>query len=127
DLKRAVEELLAGKDVSQPYTEVAGCLIGRVRTPKEDSEVTYSSHIARIFRDRCVECHRPGEIAPFSLTDYDEVAGWADTIAEVVENGRMPPWHADPQFGHFSNDRSMPAEEKELVLAWVKNGAPAGD
>ncbi|MEX0727019.1 MAG: redoxin domain-containing protein, partial [Planctomycetaceae bacterium] len=127
DLKRAVEELLAGQEISQPHIPVEGCLIGRVRTPKEESAVTYSSHIAKIFQDRCVECHRAGEIAPFTLTDYDEVAGWAETIAEVVEKGRMPPWHADPEFGHFSNDRSMPAEEKELILAWVKNGAPAGD
>ncbi|MFN0198178.1 MAG: redoxin domain-containing protein [Planctomycetaceae bacterium] len=127
DLKRAVDELLADKDVSQPHIPVEGCLIGRSRTPKSDSPVTYSSHIALLFRDRCVECHRPGEIAPFSLTDYEEVAGWAETIAEVVEQGRMPPWHADPAVGQFANERRLSDEDKELILMWVKHGAPAGD
>ena len=25
-------------------------------------------------------------------------------IAEVVRENRMPPWHANPKFGHFAND-----------------------
>ena len=64
---------------------------------------------------RCVECHRAGEIAPFALTSYDEVAGWADTIAEVVDDNRMPPWHANPEYGHFSNDRRLSDAEKQLI------------
>ncbi len=123
----AIDEVLAGSDVQVPHTEPHGCLIGRARVADESSEVTYSNQIARILQNHCVECHRPGQIAPFALTEYDEVVGWADMIAEVIDQGRMPPWHADPRYGHFINDRSMSAAEKEMIFAWVKHGAPLGD
>ena len=127
DLARALDELLAGKPVSTPTTDVVGCLIGRAKRPAADSAVTFAKDIAPIFNRRCVECHRPGEIGPFSLTEYSKAAGWAEMIAEVVDNGRMPPWHADPKYGHFANDRRLTADEKKLIRTWVDNGAPAGD
>jgi peroxiredoxin len=127
DLARALDELLAGKAVSTPATEVTGCLIGRAKRPAADSPVTFAKDIAPLFNRRCVECHRPGEIGPFSLTDYAKAAGWAEMIAEVVEDGRMPPWHADPKYGHFANDRRLTDAEKKLISTWVDNGAPAGD
>lgn len=123
----ALEQLLAGQDVKTAAIDPVGCLIGRVHKANDSSEVTYSKQIARILQDRCVECHRAGEIAPFALTEYSEVAGWADMIAEVVKDRRMPPWHADPKHGHFRNDRSLPDEEKELIYKWVKAGAPEGN
>jgi hypothetical protein len=89
--------------------------------------VTYSNQIARILQRHCVECHRPGEIAPFSLTDYDEVVGWAKMIEEVVDQQRMPPWHADPRYGRFANARLLSAEEKQLIHQWVSGGAPRGE
>lgn len=127
DLAVALEELLAGKEVSVPVTEAKGCLIGRVREVNAESEVTYSNQIARIFQDRCVQCHREGQIAPFAMTGYDEVAGWGEMIAEVVRESRMPPWHADPQHGVFSNDSRLSAEEQEQIYEWVANGCPEGD
>jgi peroxiredoxin/mono/diheme cytochrome c family protein len=127
DLAQALDELLAGKPVTKPTTDVTGCLIGRAKQPAADSPVTFAKDIAPIFNRRCVECHRAGEIGPFSLTEYTKAAGWADMIAEVVEDGRMPPWHADPKYGHFANDRRLTAEEKKLIRTWVANGAPAGD
>ncbi len=127
DLVAALEEILAGKQVSQPTTDAPGCRIGRVHEAKADATVNYSKHIAPVLNKRCVECHRSGEIAPFALTNYAEVAGWAETIAEVVQENRMPPWHADPQYGHFSNDRRMSDEEKKLIADWVQAGTPEGD
>src|SRR5258707_608129 len=74
-----------------------GCHIGRVKKPAADSEVTYTKHIAAILNANCVFCHRPGQIGPFPLTSYEESAGWAEMMREVVEEQRMPPWHADPK------------------------------
>ena len=127
DLVEAVEELLASKPVSVSTTDALGCLIGRVQPVNNNSEVTYSNQIARIFQNHCVECHRPGRIGPFQMTSYDEVLGWGEMIREVVDQGRMPPWHADPKFGHFQNDKSLSAEEKQQIATWVKNGCPEGD
>jgi hypothetical protein len=62
-----------------------------------------------------------------ALLDYKDAKAWADTIHEVVLEQRMPPWHADPRFGHFANDRRLTAEESDTLLAWVEQGCPRGD
>lgn len=127
DLIEAVEEVLAGKSVSQARTQAVGCRIGRAPIATSTSEVTYSNQIARIFQKRCVECHRPGEIGPFSMMSYSDIAGWGETILEAVEARRMPPWFADPAHGKFSNDARLSDEEVSLVSSWVKAGCPEGD
>ena len=127
DLVEAVNEVLAGKEVSVPTTEALGCHIGRVREVNNNSEVTYSNQIARIFQNHCVECHREGRIGPFQMTSYDEVVGWGEMIREVVNQGRMPPWHANPAHGEFANDLSLTDEEKQQIATWVKNGCPEGN
>lgn len=127
DLKEAVREVLAGKPVSIAETETVGCLIGKVRQPLTDATVTYSNQISRLLQTHCVDCHRPHEIGPFSLTEYDEVAGWADMILEVTEQRRMPPWHASPEHGKFANARVLSQDELQLLRDWVDAGAPEGD
>ncbi|MEX2173831.1 MAG: redoxin domain-containing protein [Pirellulaceae bacterium] len=126
-LVNALEQLLASKAIETPHAETVGCHIGRVLTPKIDSDVTYSKQIARIFQEHCVVCHRPGEIGPFALTNYDEVVGWAEMIREVVSEQRMPPWHANPKHGKFANDRRLSDEQKDQIVRWVAAGAPEGD
>jgi peroxiredoxin len=126
-LADAITQMVAGKDVANPVVEAHGCFIGRVNKPAPTGDVTYSKHIARLMQDRCVECHRTGEVAPFTLTSYDEVAAWAETIREVTNEGRMPPWFADPRYGHFSNDSRLTAEDKQQLAAWIDNGCPEGD
>lgn len=127
ELADALDELLAGKSVTRPRVDPVGCLIGRVRKPEAGAVVTYSNRIAHILGDRCVECHRGGDIAPFALTTYDEAAGWAEMIAEVVRDQRMPPWHASGEFGSFHNDRSLSDDDKNAIEQWAKDGAPEGD
>ncbi len=48
-------------------------------------------------------------------------------IREVVHQGRMPPWHADPRYGEFANDARLTDDERSLIDTWVANGAPQGD
>jgi peroxiredoxin len=126
-LREAIDALLTNKKVAIAATETIGCLIGRVTEPDPASEVTYTRQISRILQRRCVECHREGEIAPFSLTNYNDASGWAEMIAEVVEQQRMPPWHASPKHGDFANDTRLTDEEKEQINDWVASGAPEGD
>jgi peroxiredoxin len=127
DLKAALDELLAGKPVSVPTTEVEGCVIGKPPASTVKGEVTYAKHVAPILQRRCQECHRPGQVGPFSLLTYDKAVSWSDTIAEVVREERMPPWHADPKHGKFLGDRRLTAAERDTLLAWVKQGCPKGD
>jgi hypothetical protein len=106
-------------------------VIGRIKTPLNASvsgpEVTYCRQVSRILNQHCIECHRPGEIGPFSLTDYEEITGWGDTIIETVDAGRMPPWHANPKHGQFHNSRLMLEADKQTLRDWVKGGMPYGE
>ena len=127
DLAAALAEVLAGKPVSAPATPVAGCLIGRVARPKTEGAVTFTKHVARILQTHCQECHRPGQIGPMALMEYDKVVAWSGTIREVVEEERMPPWFADPRHGKFANDRRLSREDRATLLAWIDGGTPRGD
>src|SRR5208283_2814975 len=69
--------------------------------------VTFHKDIEPILQNRCQGCHRPGEIAPMPLLNYAETRPWAKAIREAVLTGKMPPWHADPHYGKFSNDLSL--------------------
>jgi len=126
-LTDALDQFVAGQPIAVAYAEPVGCHIGRVLTPKGGSEVTYSKQIARILQDNCVKCHRPGEIGPFAMTSYEEVVGCAEMIREVVKEQRMPPWHANPKYGHFRNDSRLSDADKETIYRWVDAGAPEGD
>ncbi len=126
DLAVAVEEILAGKPVGKPTTPVAGCRIARAAVPKKEGAVTFTRHVARILQKNCQECHRPGQIGPMPLLSYDDAVSWAETIREVVAEGRMPPWDADPRHGQFSNDRRLAPEDKKALLAWIDQGTPKG-
>ena len=90
-------------------------------------KVSYSGGVASIIQNKCQTCHRPGQVGPFSLLTYDDARKHAAMIREVVTERRMPPWHADPRFGHFVNDRSLSAPERATLLAWLEQGTPLGD
>ena len=69
---------------------------------------TFTKHIAPILQEKCQACHRPGQIGPMPLLTYWQASAWSETIKEVIDEGRMPPWHADPGHGRFANDRRLP-------------------
>jgi peroxiredoxin len=96
DLAEALQSVIKGEEPSVATTPLSGCVIGRRNPVTPHGEITFTKHIAPIFNARCVECHRSGEIAPFPLTTFEESAGWEATIAEVVQEDRMPPWNANP-------------------------------
>jgi peroxiredoxin len=127
DLRDALEDLLAGRPVSRAETDAVGCPIDLPEKPSISGAATYCRDIAPILQRRCVGCHRPGQIGPFAMTTYGAAAGWAEAIAEAVEEGRMPPWHADPRYGRFANDARLTDPEKRLILDWAGSGAPQGD
>lgn len=127
DLEAAIAALLAGKSVAQAETNAVGCVIGRVKNRPATGSITFTQHIAPILNARCANCHREGEIGPFTLTSYEDVLGWEDTILEVIDDRRMPPWNADPKYGHFANDPRLSEQEVALLRQWVNNGMPEGD
>ncbi len=128
-LKNAIDLVLSGKELVESRVEPVGCLITfeKPTATAPTTEITYCKTIAPLFNQHCVECHRQGEIGTFDITNYEEVRGWAEMIVEVVEQKRMPPWHADDRIGSFKNSRHMPENSVALLKEWVKAGTPYGD
>jgi len=124
-VETALEEFLAGKSISQASSVSRGCLITFDTEAKAGGvPVSYSKEIAPLFESKCVGCHSPGNIGPFSFSSYQKVKGHAEMIREVLADRRMPPWDADPLYGHFKNDRSLSLEQKKLLLRWLDQGMP---
>ena len=125
-LRDALDDFLAGRAVTTPKTKAHGCVITYTALP-EGREVTYTRDVAPILQKKCVGCHSSGEIGPFAMAGFEKVKGWSGMIREVVLDRRMPPWHADPHFGKFANDRSLTAAESNALVKWVADGCPRGD
>jgi mono/diheme cytochrome c family protein len=89
--------------------------------------MTFTKDVAPILNRNCVSCHRPGEIAPMSLTTYEAARPWARAIRKAVADRVMPPWGADPQYGEFINDPSLSAADVATIVAWADGGAVEGD
>jgi len=90
-------------------------------------QVTFSRDVLPILQKHCQSCHRPGQIGPMPLLDYQQVRPWARSIKAAVVSREMPPWDADPAHGKFTNDRSLSAQEIATLSAWADGGAPLGD
>ena len=88
---------------------------------------TFDKDIAPIVFKNCAVCHRPGEVAPFSLLTYHDVSKRAKQIGRVTGEGIMPPWKAEAGFGEFSNDRHLTTQEIAIIQQWVESGAAEGD
>jgi len=91
------------------------------------SPVTFSKDVAPILQENCETCHRPGEAAPMSLRTYQETRPWAAAISEAITLKKMPPWFADPKYGHFANDRSLKQKDIDTLVAWAKTGVKEGN
>jgi hypothetical protein len=88
---------------------------------------TFTKDVAPIVFNSCATCHRAGEVAPMTLTSYDEVRPWAKVIKNKVVSREMPPWGADPAHSlKMRNDRSLTQAQVDTIVAWVDGGAPKG-
>src|SRR5467141_1385493 len=89
--------------------------------------VTFNKDVLPILQKNCQSCHRPGEIAPMSLLSYKDARPWARAMKAAVASRKMPPWFADPQYGHFTNDRSLKQSDIDTIVKWADGGALEGD
>lgn len=90
-------------------------------------DVTFTKDIAPIIYNNCTQCHRPNEIGPFSMTNYDEIKPWAPMIKYVTSIRYMPPWKADPEYSRFQGERFLSQEDIDKLAAWADDGAPYGN
>src|SRR6266404_634554 len=88
---------------------------------------TFNKDVAPILYQNCVTCHRPGEVAPFSLLTYTDAKRWAPMIAQTTGNYIMPPWKAAPGFGDFADARVLSDAQIATLKEWSKSGTLEGD
>lgn len=91
------------------------------------SQPTFYKDISPIIYNNCAVCHRSGEIAPMSFTNYEEVKNWANTIKYVTSIRYMPPWKADPDYSEFLGETYLSEHDIQLIADWVDGGAPEGN
>jgi len=90
-------------------------------------QATFSKDVAPILNQKCVTCHRAGEIGPMPLTSFQQARPWAKAIRDAVLERKMPPWHADPKIGKFANDRRLNDAQIQTIVRWANAGAPEGN
>lgn len=127
DLLTALDDVLAGRAVAVATTPIAGCKITPPLAAAEGAAPTFARDIAPLLQQHCQECHRPGGEAPFALLDEAAARKHAAMIAEVAEQGRMPPWYGSPAHGAFVNHRGLPPAARATFARWFAAGAPSGD
>jgi len=122
---KALDALAAGQQVALGGPLSTGAAIAFPE--RGATKVSYAKDVAPILEAKCVACHEEGGIGPFAMTNYAVVKGFAPMIREVIRTDRMPPYHADPHVGKFSDDKRLTPEETKTLVHWIEAGAPRGD
>lgn len=122
-LQQALTDDLAGTGAAYRYDSFGdACPLPQITAAIPD----YAGDVAPILIQSCVRCHSPGNIGTYSMDNYTTVKQYSESIRDRVVSKAMPPWHADPHFGKFSNDSSLKPEEIRTIVKWVDAGAPRG-
>jgi hypothetical protein len=124
-LKRAV--LASGALCLSLVVNIAGQAPAGGRTTETRAAVTFHKDVQPILQKNCQSCHRPGQIGPMPLLTYQQARPWSQSIKNKVGSRQMPPWLADPRYGRFMNDVSLPQREIDTLVAWAEAGAPEGN
>src|SRR5262245_24020948 len=99
----------------------------RATVAQESTGITFNKDVLPILQKNCQICHRPGEIAPMSFLTYQDTRPFAKAIKAAVVSRKMPPWFADPAYGHFANDKKLSDSDVKTLAAWHDGGAPEGN
>lgn len=127
DLKDALADVLAGREVRVAVTEPIGCPLGTPTAAVATiSNINYHRDVAPILQKHCQSCHRPGEVGPFSLLTYSQAAKWAGDIKEYTQSKQMPPWMPIGGPG-YKNERKLTDIEISTLAQWADAGAPEGN
>lgn len=127
DLRQVLAEFVSGRPVTMRATEAIGCLIPReAKAVAKAGPVTYHRDVLPILQNHCQQCHRPGEVGPFSLMTYRQAVNWAADIKDFTQTRRMPPWKPT-EGGPFHNTRKLTDRELATLAAWADGNTPEGD
>jgi len=124
-VRDALDALIEGKDVALSKVNSPGCIINY--ETQDGAAISYAETIVPILKENCIACHVQGGIAPWAMSEYNLIKGFAPMMREVVRTKRMPPWHADPEIGHWRNEVGISDRDTQTLIAWIEAGAPRGE
>ncbi len=107
------------------FEEPIGCIFESWKD-SFPATVTYNRDIAPIVNANCVNCHRKGAIAPFSLLGYGNTKRRSMMIQFASETHYMPIWKPSQNYGEFRDEHFLTDYQIELLIKWEKAGAPEG-
>lgn len=126
-LEDAMNAAASGRKPVIHQTKPVGCVLPRKPTEGQNGLVTYARDVAPILQQRCQTCHRPGQVAPFAITDYAEAKMCAEMIVEVTQRRIMPPWVPGPATVHrFVGQRWLSDRELAILKQWLEGGCAQG-
>lgn len=127
NLRQTLAELVTGRPVSVSATQAIGCTIFREeKRVAKTGNVNYHRDVQPILQKHCQECHRPGEVGPFSLMTYRQAVNWAQDIKDYTKRREMPPWKIT-EGSAFRNERRLADADIKTLADWVDGGTPQGD
>src|SRR5262249_32222439 len=100
---------------------------GPTTTSAQPAPVTFTNDVLPLLQQHCQSRHRPGQIAPKCFRTYEDARPWAKAIKAAVTQRKMPPWFADRNYGHFTNDRSLAQSDVDTLARWADTGAVQGN
>jgi mono/diheme cytochrome c family protein len=127
----ALSRHLALAAASSALFAFAACSGESTVDPIPPGAVQYHAHVRPIFESRCVSCHQPGGIAPFSMS-YDPAewqtgaASWVPLALDSIEDGRMPPWLPAEGCRDLAFERRLGADELATLAEWERQGLTVG-
>ena len=90
-----------------------------------DIDIDYATDVAPILIQQCQMCHREKGIAPWAMSNYQIVQGFAPAMKEAIVSKRMPPGQINPVYAEdIINHRTLSSNEIETLVAWIDAGAP---
>ena len=82
-------------------------VLGSTSAAAQSQPATFNRDVAPILWAHCTSCHRPGQIAPFSLLTFEEARPQARAILRAIATRRMPPWKPEPGYAEFEGVRRL--------------------
>jgi len=127
DMERRVRSMATEEKLPITRSLLAAICIGTSAFAADTPSVTFNRDVLPILQKNCQTCHRPGEIAPMPFLTYRDARPYAKAIKAAVLTHKMPPWFADPAYGHWANAPKLTAGDIQTLAAWADNGAAEGD
>ena len=70
------------------FFTISGVAMGADLTSR--APITYTKDIAPILQEKCQDCHRPNQVAPFALLTYEQARKRSADLAHVTPERIMP-------------------------------------